>query len=240
MNKIPKIIHQIWSGISEPLPECYRLLGETWKEHYPGWEYVFWDNDKMSKFIKEHYPQYWDIYSRFPYNVQRWDAIRYLILDKIGGMYVDFDYESIRNMEELVQDKSCCFPLEPELHSRAFGRTKKELTFNNALMLNEPGHFFMKQIIQTVFTEEMLAYKGIKEVCVLNTTGPWIISDLYYGLSKQAQDEIYLIPTKYITPFSIPQARRFRKGEKSEELEDCLKEAYAVHYFFNEWMKTSS
>jgi mannosyltransferase OCH1-like enzyme len=240
MSKIPKIIHQIWSGISEPLPECYKLLGETWKEHYPDWEYVFWDNDKMNKFVKEHYPHHWDIYNRFPYNVQRWDAIRYLILDKIGGMYVDFDYESICNMEELIQDKSCCFALEPDIHSHGFKREKKETIFNNALMLCEPGHPFMKRIIETVFTEKMVTFEGIKTATVLNTTGPSMLNSLYYYAStEQERGKIYLIPAKYVTPFTMSQSRSFRAGERNEELEDCLKEAYAVHYFFSEWAGTN-
>ena len=240
MSKIPKIIHQIWSGVTEPLPEYFKELGETWKEHYPDWEYMFWDNDKMNAFVQEHYPQYWDIYSRFPYNVQRWDAIRYLILDKIGGMYADFDYESIRRLDELIEDKSCCFALEPEAHyNRASGRTKKEPVFNNALMLCAPGHPFMKKIIETVFTEKMLENNDSKGLCVMHTTGPWVISDLYYGLTEQEQREVYLIPAKYVTPFTILQANRFRMGDESKELEDCLTEAYAVHYFFGEWVKTS-
>ena len=238
---MPKIIHQIWSGISEPLPEWFKTLGETWKEHYPDWEYMFWDNDKMNAFIKEYYPQHWDIYSRFPYNVQRWDAIRYLILDKIGGMYVDFDYESICNMEELLKGKSCCFALEPELHTNIPGHERKDPVFNNALMLSEPGHPFMKRIIETVLTEKMVTFEGIKTVTVLSTTGPWIINDLYYYEStKQEQEAVYLIPAKYVTPFTMVQAEKFRFGEESEELENCLKEAYAVHYFFSEWTKTNN
>ena len=240
MGKIPKIIHQIWSGIYEPLPEWFKELGETWKEHYPDWEYMFWDNDKMNAFVQEHYPQYWDIYSRFPYNVQRWDAIRYLVLNKIGGMYADFDYESIRNMEELIKDKSCCFAVEPEQHFALFGRKKEEPIFNNALMLCVPEHPFMKKIIKTVFTEKMLEYKGAKGACVVNTTGPAILNRLYYDeLTKQEQEKVYLIPPNYVSPFSVQQSRRVRSGEISEELENCLEEAYAVHYFFNEWVETS-
>lgn len=29
MKKVPKIIHQIWSGIDEPLPEMFEKLGQT-------------------------------------------------------------------------------------------------------------------------------------------------------------------------------------------------------------------
>ena len=79
-KKIPSIIHQIWSGVDGPLPEHFRVLGETWKRDYPNWEYKLWDNRMMNEFIQEFYPQYWDIYNQFPYNVQRWDAIRYLCL----------------------------------------------------------------------------------------------------------------------------------------------------------------
>ena len=241
MTKIPKLIHQIWSGISEPLPEYFRRFGETWKRDYPDWEHVFWDNDKMNKFVKEHYPHYWDIYNRFPYNVQRWDAIRYLILDKMGGMYADFDYESVRNMEELLQDKSCCFALEPELHTSIAGYERKDPVFNNALMLCAPEHPFMKRIVEKVFTEEMVAFENTKTITVLSTTGPWMINDLYYYESTpQERDEVYLIPAKYVTPFSMRQAKRIRMKEISEELENCMTEAYAVHYFFSEWVKTTN
>ena len=60
---IPQIIHQIWSGIDEPLPTHFKMLGETWKYDYPDWKYEFWDNERMNGFIIEHYPQYWEKYN---------------------------------------------------------------------------------------------------------------------------------------------------------------------------------
>ena len=72
-------------------------------------------------------------------------------------------------------------------------------------------------------------------MCVLNTTGPWKLMDLYDDLSPREQENIYLIPAKYVTPFDVPQAFRVRAGEESDELEECLDEAYAVHYFFGNW-----
>jgi mannosyltransferase OCH1-like enzyme len=118
MKEIPKIIHQIWSGIEEPLPEYFRILGETWKEHHPTWKYELWDNERMTGFIRTYYPQHWEIYQKYPYNVQRWDAIRYLILYKIGGMYVDFDSECLKPHDELFTGKTCCFSMEPEEHGK--------------------------------------------------------------------------------------------------------------------------
>ncbi|MDR1458641.1 MAG: hypothetical protein LBI60_00275 [Bacteroidales bacterium] len=233
-NKIPEIIHQIWSGVDEPLPEHFRILGETWKEHHPAWKYEYWDNDRMNIFVRENYPGYWDAYNRFPYNVQRWDAIRYLILDRIGGMYVDFDYESLEALDMLLKNKTCCFAQEPQSHCRIFNR---EVMFNNALMVCVPEHPFMKRIVQRVFSEEIVSYRdSSKDVCVWKTTGPWNLIDLYEQSTPEEKKAVYLIPDKYVTPFDVMQARRFRMGEDSEDLEKCLREAYAVHYFFNGWL----
>ncbi len=239
--KIPKIIHQIWSGIKEPLPIHFKELGDTWRRDYPGWKYILWDNEMMCNFVQENYPQHWDVYMKYPYHIQRWDAIRYLILDKIGGMYIDFDYESIESMEKIIEDKMCCFALEPQSHSIIFN---KQLMFNNALMLNTPNHPFMKKIIKKVFSKKMLNYGSNitfedkykqKHYCIMNTTGPWVLIDLYNTLTEDEKKYIYLIPAKYVTPFDGYQAELFRTGNRGEDLEEALKEAYAVHYFFSDW-----
>lgn len=96
--QIPKIIHQVWEGKTTPLPDFLCKLGKSWRDKNPDWEYVYWDKARMDSFVHEYYPFYMDIYNKFPYDVMRWDVIRYMILYKIGGLYVDFDYEcSLKN-----------------------------------------------------------------------------------------------------------------------------------------------
>lgn len=232
MKKVPKIIHQIWSGIDEPLPEMFEKLGQTWKRDYPDWQYEFWNNARMNKFVKEHYPQYWYVYCKFPYNVQRWDAIRYLILDKMGGMYVDFDYESIRSMEDLLEDKTCCFSLEKEFASNYFP------IFNNALMLSTPEHPFMQRIVRYVFSRTTLISNcSNKQMSVFNLTGPYALVRLYDSLTEEEQKEVYLIPAEHVSPFTGHEAEEVRFGVRNQKLNDCLKDAYAVHYYFSNWAK---
>lgn len=231
--KIPKIIHQIWSGINEPLPKHFSILGETWKRDYPSWKYQFWDNKRMNSFILKYYPQYWKTYNSFPYDVQRWDAIRYLILDRIGGMYVDFDYESLEPIDKLIKDKTCCFSQEPQLHCNMINKSH---VFNNALMLSIPDHPFIKKVIQHVFSEKAPVIQPIsKAACIMNTTGPWMLLNQYEHLAEQEKREIYLIPYRYVTPFDMHQAQLVRNGIETEELEICLQDAYAVHYYFGGW-----
>ena len=82
---IPKTIHQIWSSCNKPLPKAFVDLANTWKEFHPDWQYIFWDDQKMTAFMQRYYPDYVNFYNRFAYDVQRWDVIRYLILYQVGG-----------------------------------------------------------------------------------------------------------------------------------------------------------
>ena len=240
---IPKIIHQVWGGQIEFFPEIYSQLAETWKIHYPEWDYELWNDKRMNIFIKDHYPQYLDMYKNFHYNIQRWEAIRYLILHKMGGMYIDFDYESIAPIDELVRGKTCCFAMEPESHCLIFS---KPVMFNNAMMLSVPGHPFMQKVIETFFSESW--QKSVTEAAaafsdeyrrknhiVLHSTGPWMLMELYNQLTEKEKSEIYLIPDKYVTPFDVNQAGLVVQGDDTEELNQCLSEAYAVHYFYGLW-----
>lgn len=229
--KIPKIIHQIWSGIDEPLPELFATFGETWKNRHPAWKYEYWDNKRILDFIQQYYPQYLDIYNSYQYNVQRWDAIRYLILYKMGGMYVDFDSECLKSHEKLLYNKECCFSVEPQEHGWIFN---KQLYFNNALMATVPEHPFMKQILLKTFDYTPNNQVHHKVMEILTTTGPLMIVDLYEKYDHK--ENIALIESKYVSPLTKDEIRRIMRGEESDELEEKIKGAYSIHYFFNTWV----
>lgn len=231
---IPQLIHQIWSGIDEPLPDYFKCLGDTWKEHHPTWEYILWDNQKMNRFIQDNYPHYWDIYNGFQYNIQRWDAIRYLILNKMGGLYVDFDSECLKPLDELFEGKECCFSIEPDEHGKVFN---KQLYFNNALMASVPDHPFMSEIVRYVFDLSQIEENTIpdsKIMTILKTTGPLKLVDLYENYSEK--ERIYLIPSAYTSPLTKEEVRSIIDGCESDELETKIENAYSIHYFFNGWV----
>ncbi|MDL2297300.1 hypothetical protein LJC68_06810 [Bacteroidales bacterium OttesenSCG-928-B11] len=235
---IPKIIHQIWSGVEDPLPDMYSQFSETWRRDYPDWRYELWDHERIISFMDAEFPEHKHNYDNFPYNIQRWDAIRYLILYRLGGMYVDFDYESLKNITPLIEDKTCCFALEPEHQYWYF---KKNVMFNNALMLSVPEHPFMGKIIEHVFSSKILEYPTTpKESCVLNTTGPWKLIELYESIDPTEQEEIYLVPSEFVTPIDGFQAKTIRKKLTGETRRDWLKAAYAIHYFCGGWRENEA
>ena len=84
----------MWEGKDGPQPDLLSDLSQTWKEQHPDWTYIFWNGEKIDAFMAGH-AEYRDVYNSYPYAVQRWDMIRYLILYEYGGIYADLDYECI-------------------------------------------------------------------------------------------------------------------------------------------------
>lgn len=230
---IPKIIHQIWSGVEGPLPMFLKELSDTWKMYHKDWKYELWDNEKIYNFIDLYYPHYRNLYDKFSYNIQRWDAIRYLILSKVGGLYVDFDTECLAPMDALLENHTCCFSMEdPDNYNMDF-------YFNNALMASIPNHPFFDYIIKSVFSYENLEYVGKeKGDIVMNTTGPLKLIQLYQNYENKEQ--IYLIPFEYVSPVLKEELVIYYEGKATECLKDKLRKkldkAYSVHYFFNTWL----
>lgn len=232
---IPKIIHQVWSDIKEPLPDFFGKLSQTWKKHHPDWKYEFWDEERMNHYVENCYPQYLETYNNFPYNVQRWDAIRYLFLYQMGGMYVDFDSECLEPHDDLFKDKTCCFSMEPKEHGKVFN---KDIFFNNALIAVIPEHPFIKVVINHVFNNlkkvqfTTLHNKGME---VQESTGPLTLVRLYENYPNK--DNIYLIPAEYVSPFTKHEVINIGVNGNNAEVEKRLEKAYSVHFFFNTWTK---
>lgn len=48
------------------------------------------------------------------------------------------------------------------------------------------------------------------------------------------KEQLYLIPSEYVTPFNGNQIRSIMAGRANKELEDRLQQAYCVHSFLRE------
>ncbi len=227
---IPKIIHQVWEGRENSLPEFYTQLSETWKEHHRSWQYELWNSDRMDALVEEHFPGFAETYFGYRYPVQRWDAIRYLILFKMGGMYVDCDYECLESFDNsIAEQRTCFFAMEPDEHRRAFG---KNICFNNALMATSPGHPFFACIIEHL-SAIPFPYSGDKFHDVLASTGPLMLTSLY---EKYNGSDVRILPADQVSPWSKREVRNFVAGTADEEqLEKKLEKAIAIHYFSGGW-----
>jgi mannosyltransferase OCH1-like enzyme len=229
-TQIPKIIHQVWEGRNGDAPgELLLRLAETWKEENPSWEYRFWNYKTIDQFLLEYFPGFIEKYKRFRYDVQRWDAIRYLILFKFGGVYADLDYECLEPLDWLNGNKNCCLGLEPIDHCRIF---KKEFITGNAFMAVEPQHPFFQCIIEEISNNHSEAQDKFNYV--LETTGPDMMSRLYERYPEK--DQIWLIPSEFTSPLSKKEVSLIVQGKATDAIARKIEKAYAVHYFFGSWL----
>ncbi len=90
---IPRVLHRIWLG-DAPMPPAHVRYGETWQDLHPAWDFRLWtDADAPTPPGVER-----------ARNVgERSDLVRYEILRRHGGVYVDTDVECLRPIDELLE-----------------------------------------------------------------------------------------------------------------------------------------
>lgn len=226
---IPRMIHQIWEEVTETLPKEFSKYAETWKEYHPTWQYEFWNQNRMETFVRSYYPGFADKYFSYPYDAQRWNVIRYLILYKMGGVYVDFDYECLEPVDNYIKEKTCCLGEEPDEHAKMF---QKPVLVSNSFIASIQKHPFLKQIIKELYQAVSPATDKVN--CVLETTGSLFLSDIYRSYSKK--EEITLFPNKILSPWSHRDVQMFfRHGISEDIMEEKLRDAIAIHYFRRSW-----
>ncbi len=228
MLRIPKIIHQTWKD--ENLPKAFQILSETWREMLPGWEYRLWTDDMNRKFVRTHYPDFLEKYDAYPKNIQRADAIRYLLLQTYGGLYVDLDFECLEpEFITLLEDADFVVGKEPYAHSDRYGM---EYIICNALMASVPNNPFLEYVIQRM-TNHPHGWNVKKGEDILNSTGPFLLTDAYKSYHKK--EGVKLIEPERIYPIKLGETKLIIRNRVSKEIEQRINAAYAIHYFSSTW-----
>ena len=147
---IPKIIHQMykertlppqWAGVPDAwattqAPTAADADGEGEQaEAGGGYTYRLWTDAELRSLIETEYPWLLPTYDGYPHATQRWDASRYAVLHKFGGLYADLDISPIARIDGLLRGQSLLLPHTPNL-----GLT-------NALMAATPGHPFFDFVL---------------------------------------------------------------------------------------------
>jgi len=223
---IPKIIHQTWKV--EQLPENLSMLAESWKVLHPDWHYILWTDEMNREFIKRFFPDFLLQYDSYQENIQRVDAVRYYILYKIGGVFIDMDFECLENIESLITDKECVFALEPEEHCEQF---KKQKIICNAFMASKPNHDFLHTVCNSL---PLFSWKSGHLINnILSTTGPFALTDIYD--SYRNKEAVTLLNSDTVYPLSVKETRLAIADEIDEVIQEKIDKAYAVHYFLGSW-----
>lgn len=204
---IPRVLHQIWVG--GPVPPWLAEMRQTWLELHPspGWEHILWTDDDLPPIT------HGALYDDPPcppatHGQMRADLLRYDILFRYGGVYVDLDFEAQRPIDELLAGIDCFAAWETD-----------DVWIGNAILGSTPGHPFLAELIAGV-PASVEAHRGQRPVL---STGPQYLTPI------AKRHDVRLFPASMFYPY------RWDQLERGDEL---FPDAYAIHHWNNRRIRT--
>ncbi len=206
---IPKKIHYIWLG-GNPLPKIAEKCMASWQKYCPDYEIKRWDESNLNIDCCE--------YCRQAYDAKKYafasDVLRFDILYKEGGIYVDIDVEFLKSLDEF-------------LNSKMFSGFESSLLVNPGVILGaEPGTELFDEILKYYHNKEFMFQPNKQEtVCTITTA---FLEK--YGLKRdntfQEIGEFKVYPQEYFSPKSLTDGK-IRK----------TKNTVAIHHFAGTWIR---
>ena len=227
VNKIPKIIHQIWLG--SPFPDKYRILTDIWKAKHPEWKVMLWTEKEIEEFGIANK----GMYENMKNPSAKSDVVRYEIVYSYGGVYVDTDFYCCQNFDKLLYLDFFCgivgsydgrlVPADTCLAPSIFGASQ--------------GNGILEKIIIKIGQQKTVP-RSIPEIMTI--TGPEMFSrEVIEELGKRPLTVAY--PPNYFYPFP-GQERMAIRNMSFVEMENALSrymysETYAMHLWYCSWQR---
>jgi inositol phosphorylceramide mannosyltransferase catalytic subunit len=209
---IPKKLHFIWLG--SPLPEKYKPLIQSWIDFNPGWECKIWNDADAQAYDFENK----DMFNQEANYGAKSDILRYAILEKEGGVYIDVDYECLKNLDTLNHTYHFYIGIQP--------LDTNYVQLGIGLIGSIPHHPLMN------YTIEKLKYnKDVKQIIV--KTGPIFFTRCFIEFFGKSGLRDIAFPASYFYPCGYVQ--------RGQPLDEWYKaEAYAVHHWAGSWLSKSA
>lgn len=212
---IPKIIHQTWKD--DKIPKELEIYVNQVKNLNPDWEYILWTDKDMLEFVKKEFQDFLETYNGYPKNVMRADAFRYLLMYRIGGVYLDLDYEVLKPFD--FNDKKVVLP---------FNRQKANGDYldgiGNCFFASEPNHQFWLDVINSLKDGDNSNLNKEQPYSTLEeeTTGPAFLTRV---LMQKKHADIYN-PDRIIyhpkTPKNFKEKKNILQNGKSLGIHHCV------------------
>lgn len=181
---IPKIIHQLWIG-PKPSP---KTLMDTWRDKNPDFEYILWNEDE---FLKR------DIHFKCQEQIDdieeingKADIIRWELLYKYGGIFIDADSICIEPIDDELLNKKCFAGWEQEEVRNGLIAT--------GTMGFPPKHPLIKNAIKWILNNEVSQQKA--NMMAWQSVGPGLLTRMY---NTGEYKDIHIFPSFTFLPIHL-------------------------------------
>jgi len=185
------------------MPREFVDFGNSWLARHPGWTMHTWTDAFVPRLVNG------DAFQRSAAQSGKANVLRYEILLKHGGVYIDTDFECLKNIEPLLQGVSC-FVAE---QSPGFA--------NNAIIGSVSGHPFLRDLVAKL-PERVGTFARLPSI---KQSGPYYLNERLRGRS-----DVTVFGAELFYPYQWHE--RWRRHER-------FPRAYAVHHWSLSWRKPS-
>jgi mannosyltransferase OCH1-like enzyme len=224
---IPRVFHHIWLG-DNPLPDNYARWANRWLELNPGWTIQRWTSKRLP-----------DLVNRAEFDAgeklaAKSDVLRYELVARYGGVYIDADMEPLRPIEPLLDNVA------------AFFGDERPDSPSNALIGCVPNHPFFAHLVKKL--PESFRAPGD----IVDKTGPRFLKrqiESFFGKSRvskwddQLPRRLKIIgeprspgETATLHCFDWRVFYPYYYNEPQRE-HDTFPDAYAKHHWSASWWK---
>jgi len=165
------IIHQIFGFLGDDMPELFIINSDKIKEwcFKNNYKYILWNKSMCDIFLEENYESYKELYYNVKYPIMKVDIIRFLILHKYGGLYIDMD--CIPNIDKVNENE---FRI-------AYKHGLKRKHYEMEILQSYPDNRYLLEFIdyikkQIIEKDNIEIYNTWKARYVYQTTGPYSLS----------------------------------------------------------------
>jgi mannosyltransferase OCH1-like enzyme len=113
------------------------------------------------EFVIKYFPEYLKFFDSLKHNIQRADMIRPMWLYVVGGVYMDLDYEVIKDLKDLFVDGGSIY-LTPTENITG--------NYSNAFLASVPEHPFWLYYLKRM-TDDVEWWSILKDIEIANSTG---------------------------------------------------------------------
>lgn len=183
---IPRLLHFICNDPTTLDPAFVTNIAQVTALN-PGWTVHVWDEASRFQFISDHYG--WDVLKIYlmiggEYGAAKADFFRYLLIYRLGGVYLDLKSSMSRPLEAILRpdDQYLISQWNMSGSNRyagwGYGTSIAHVAggeYQQWFLIARPGHPYLRRVIQLVMTK-ILTYRpdvhGAGAVTTFNITGP--------------------------------------------------------------------
>jgi hypothetical protein len=192
--QIPRKLHLIWVGKDYVMP---RDSIESWRRRHPGWSFKLWtDHDLHSeRWVNEQHIRTFSRMKKWPAVA---DLMRYEILYREGGVYVDADALCLRTLDEWL--------LENEMFACWVDTFAKRKLVNNAFMGTVARNPFLAYVIEQAAQKRDVLQRwswsrlSFVKMGAWRSVGPYHLTSCINSYRNSGYSNITVLPSHIFSP----------------------------------------